>query len=61
MMMAFSGLFERIVPFGKTPPMTQFDMEVLSTNTLFDDRKIRATGFTPQYSVNDSFEDAIEK
>lgn len=61
LMMGFAGILERIFPYGKTPPMTRFDMEVLSTVTLFDDSKIRATGFLPKYKVLDSFEDAIEK
>lgn len=49
---------EMIFPYGSEPPMTRFQMEVLSYNGLFDDSKIRQTGFKPRYTLVDSFEDA---
>ena len=59
LMSKVAGLFEWVVPYGKKPPMTRFDLEVLSTDTLFDDSKIRATGFEPQFDLMQGLEDVI--
>ncbi|MCY4044265.1 MAG: hypothetical protein OXE99_04215, partial [Cellvibrionales bacterium] len=56
----FAQLFEKIYPFGSSPPLTRFDVAVLSTDTLFDDSKIRETGFSPKYSLTDSLADSID-
>lgn len=42
---------ECLYPYGKQPPITRFDLDVLSTHTLFDDSKIRQLGFTPVHSL----------
>ena len=59
MMYATGRMMEIIYPFDSNPPLTSFDSEVLSTHTLFDDAKIRKTGFTPKYTLLDSFQDAL--
>lgn len=59
-MSKMAQLFEWITPYGKNPPMTRFDLDVLSTHTLFDDSKIRATGFTPRFTLNDSIHSTLE-
>lgn len=56
-----AGFFEWLVPYGKNPPITRFDLDVLSTHTLFDDKKIRLTGFEPKYQLTDSLKDALER
>lgn len=57
--MLVGRLFEAVYPFGSTPPLTRFDMEVLSCDTLFDDSKIRATGFEPKYHLIDGLKDGL--
>ena len=61
LIMVVGRILEAVYPFGSTPPLTRFDMEVMSCNTLFDDSKIRATGFSPQYQLIDGFKDGIKK
>jgi nucleoside-diphosphate-sugar epimerase len=60
LMMKMAYLMEKIYPYGSSPPVTRFDMEVLSTDTLFDDSKLRNTGFQCKYSLLDSFQDALD-
>jgi len=52
-------LLEALYPYGKNPPMTRFDLEALSHDGLFDDAKIRLTGFVPRYSLGDGIEDYL--
>lgn len=59
--MAMAWVMEKIHPYGKNPPLTRFSVEVLSTHTLFDDRKIRATGFVPQHDLMATLRDALDK
>jgi nucleoside-diphosphate-sugar epimerase len=59
--MALGWLMEKVTPYGKNPPLTRFSVEVLSTHTLFDDRKIRATGFEPRYDLMATLRDALDK
>jgi len=58
LVMVIGRIMEMVYPYGSEPPMTRFQMEVLSYNGLFDDSKIKATGFETQYSLLDSFQDA---
>lgn len=60
LMMIIGYLVEVLYPLGKEPPLTRFSMEVLSNDTLFDDSKIRATGFVPQYSLEASLDDTLD-
>lgn len=59
--MALGWLMEKLYPYGKNPPLTRFSVEVLSTHTLFDDSKLRATGFEPRYSLEETLSDALDK
>ena len=61
LMKFFGWLFETCYQYGKEPPLTRFSVDVLSTDTLFDDSKIRGTGFTPEYDLRQMLEDAIEQ
>jgi dihydroflavonol-4-reductase len=59
--MGLAWLMERLYPYGKNPPLTRFNVEVLSNHTLFDDSKIRQTGFQPRYDLLETLCDALEK
>jgi nucleoside-diphosphate-sugar epimerase len=55
--MFLARLIELLTPWGKEPLLTRFSLEVLSCDTLFDDSKIRATGFTPKYGLKEALAD----
>ena len=59
MLLGMARLMEWVFPYGKNPLLTRFDVHVLSTDTLFDDTKIRATGFEAKYMLHDSLVDAL--
>lgn len=59
--MVIGRVMEAIYPYGKQPPLTPFNVELLSTHTLFDDAKIRATGFEPKYTLMETLRDALGK
>lgn len=59
--MALGWVMEKTHAYGKNPPLTRFSVEVLSTHTLFDDRKIRATGFVPRHDLMATLRDALDK
>ena len=59
LMLPVAKMMESLVPYGKNPPMTSFDLDVLSTDTLFDDSKIRTTGFEPKFTLIDALKDAL--
>lgn len=44
------------MPYSANPPLTRFSVSVLSTHTLFDDRKIRQKGFVPSYTLDDALD-----
>lgn len=54
MALFLGGLLEWLTPYGKTPALTPFSASVVSSHTLFDDSKIRQTGFQPKYDLADS-------
>lgn len=58
--MAMGRLLSAIYPYGSNPALTPFTVSVLSTHTLFDDSKIRATGFQPKYHLVETLQDALE-
>lgn len=58
LMLPMAKMMESLIPYGHKIPMTQFELEVLSATALFDDSKIRETGFQTQYSLVDALEDA---
>jgi hypothetical protein len=57
--MLIGRLLEAVYPYGRNPPLTRFSVEVLSTHTLFDDTKIRATGFQPRHNLMATLRDAL--
>lgn len=48
------NLIERACPHAWEPALTRFSVDVMSTHTLFDTRKIEAAGFRPRYGLEDS-------
>jgi nucleoside-diphosphate-sugar epimerase len=61
MAMLIGRVMEAVYPYGKNPALTRFSVEVLSTHTLFDDAKIRATGFQAKYDLMATLRDALGK
>ena len=57
--LVLGGVMEFVFPFGSSPPLTRFMAETLSSNTLFDDSKIRSTGFLPKYDLHETLIDAL--
>lgn len=55
--MSLGFLMEKVFPYGKEPPLTRFAVDVLTTSTLFDDSKIRQTGFKTEYNFEDTLRD----
>ena len=45
---------EWITPYSKEPIFTRFVVRLLTTPHLYDDSKLRATGFVPRYGVEES-------
>lgn len=54
---AIAYTLEKLTPYSKDLSLVPFSVSVMSTQTLFDDSKIRATGFTPLYA---SIEETID-
>lgn len=50
---AIASVLETLTPFSKDLSLVPFAVAVMSTQTLFDDSKIRSTGFTPLYQTID--------
>jgi dihydroflavonol-4-reductase len=61
LMMMLATMMEPLQHIGVKPPLSRFSVAVLSNHTLFDDTKIRATGFKPWYSLEESLSDALQK
>ncbi|MFA5495552.1 MAG: NAD-dependent epimerase/dehydratase family protein [Porticoccaceae bacterium] len=59
--MGLGWLMESLYPYGKNPPLTRFSVEVLSNHTLFDDGKIRRSGFQPGSDLAATLRDALER
>ena len=59
--MMIAWFMEVLYPKGKNPPLTRFSVEVLSTHTLFDDSKIRNTGFESRYDLMETLSDALDR
>ena len=58
-MKVMGRLLETLYRYGTEPPLTQFGIDVMSTNTLFDDAKIQRSGFEPQFNLEESLTDAL--
>lgn len=59
-MMASAKLMEWLTPYGTKLPLTQFDVEVISNHTLFDNSKVRSTQFTSQYDLQECLTAALQ-
>src|SRR5690554_679233 len=46
-----AGLLEKIIPYRFDLQLTPFSVSVMSEQTLFDDKKIRALGCVPRYGL----------
>ena len=57
--MFIGTLMEWLTPYSRQPVMTRFAVRSLTTDTLFDDGKLRETGFRPKYSFEESVQNAI--
>lgn len=57
--LALGRFLEFVFPYGSSPPLTRFMVETMSTHALFDDSKLRATGFAPRYSLRETLDDAL--
>lgn len=55
--MAIGRLCEMVVPYGRSPIITRFQAEVMSYHGVFDDSKIRNSGFAHQYTLQESLAD----
>ncbi len=53
-------LLEKLFPYGVEPPLTRFGIDALTRNSLFDDSKIRRTGFQTKYSFEDTLREAMK-
>lgn len=49
-----AGLLEKIIPYRFDLQLTPFSVSVMSEQTLFDDKKIRALGFVPRYGLDET-------
>lgn len=55
----FARVLEKLLPYSVNLPLVPFAVEVMSGQTLFDDRKIRATGFRPKYNLQETIEECV--
>ena len=58
LMLPMAKMMESLFPYGTNIPMTQFELEVLSCTSLFDDSKIRKTGFESHFTLAQALQDA---
>ena len=54
------GALETLLPYSLEPALTRFSVDVMSTHTLFDSRKIEALGFHPRYTLADAVLDYLQ-
>jgi nucleoside-diphosphate-sugar epimerase len=53
------ALIETFCPYRWEPDLTRFSVDVMSTHTLFDSRRLAQAGFTPRYGLQDALRDAL--
>jgi dihydroflavonol-4-reductase len=51
---ALARVLEWTTPYSKEPMLTRFVVRLLTTPHLYDDSKLRATGFVPRYGLEES-------
>jgi hypothetical protein len=47
-------VLEWATPYSKEPVFTRFVVRLLTTPHLYDDAKLRATGFVPRFGLHDA-------
>lgn len=57
---AIAGMLEKITPFCCHLQITPFAVSVMSSQTLFDDQRIRQLGFAPRYDIFSTIGDFLE-
>lgn len=57
---AIAGMLEKITPFCCHLQITPFAVSVMSSQTLFDDQRIRQLGFAPRYDIFSTVGDFLE-
>ena len=60
LMFGLGYLFEKLFPYGVNIPLTRFSVSVISTTTLFDDKKIKGTGFNPRWGLSEALNEYID-
>ncbi|WP_421841772.1 NAD-dependent epimerase/dehydratase family protein [Mycobacterium sp.] len=50
---------EILLPYSVDLPLVPFAIEVMSRQTLFDDRKIRSTGFRTKYTLQETIAECV--
>lgn len=58
--MVAATLIERLTPYTKEPMLTRMAVKSLTTPNLFDDKKLRSTGFHTKHSFEESAANAID-
>lgn len=53
------GLSDALCPWRFEPSLTRFSVDVMSTDTLFNDHKLRAAGWSPEYGLADTLQKII--
>jgi hypothetical protein len=53
------SLVERVCPYAWEPALTRFSVDTMSTDTLFDTRRLSDAGFMPTYALADALSDAL--
>lgn len=57
--MFIATLIEWLTPYSKEPMLTRLAVRALTTTTLYDDKKLRNTGFNTKYAFEESVANAI--
>ncbi len=56
-----AALLEAIVPYSKNLSITRFAVDVMSSQTLFDDSRIRATGYRTIYPLQEMIDECVRR
>ncbi len=57
---ALGWLMEKTFPYGTEPPLTRFGIDALSADSLFDDSRLRKTGFETIYPFEETLRSVAE-
>lgn len=56
---ALGQLSDTLCPYRIEPSLTRFSVDVMSTDTLFDDRKLRMAGWHPEFTLTDTLQEIL--